>query len=200
MKNENPGLDIISIHAPTRGATRATYTHSRVVVDFNPRSHKGSDLNQFPGLYPDEISIHAPTRGATETEIPGKPPGVDFNPRSHKGSDTLKPVPWPVSRHFNPRSHKGSDSGAASNSGGHGLFQSTLPQGERQRLLRELHLLLDFNPRSHKGSDWIATQNYPGAEFQSTLPQGERRIVDGSDNVTGKISIHAPTRGATRRI
>ena len=79
----------ISIHAPTRGATKYVGIPSRCSWDFNPRSHEGSDEfversgknhehfnprshegsdrsrqdlpgNDFP------ISIHAPTRGATE--------------------------------------------------------------------------------------------------------------------------------------
>ncbi len=78
------------------------------------------------------------------------------------------------------------------------LFQSTLPQGERP-------------------SASFAPCTIP--PFQSTLPQGERRLCEtrrgydvhfnprshkGSDQVTGDsldkavISIHAPTRGATK--
>ena len=55
----------ISIHAPTRGATLATgYCHTRV-CNFNPRSHKGSDISR-----PESTSCRK-----------------NFNPRSHKGSD-----------------------------------------------------------------------------------------------------------------
>ena len=76
----------ISIHAPTRGATKRR-DFSRHVKNFNPRSHKGSDANPDPKFLAfsyfnprshkgsdkldedingeHEISIHAPTRGAT---------------------------------------------------------------------------------------------------------------------------------------
>ena len=80
--------DLISIHAPTRGATlhRPQLTKIRVVFQstlpreerrskasliaffsyFNPRSHERSDDSSNPkGLYV-KISIHAPTRGATK--------------------------------------------------------------------------------------------------------------------------------------
>ena len=57
---------IISIHAPTRGATTKSSTSSMDEVNFNPRSHEGSDkLAAEHGVSGAEISIHAPTRGAT---------------------------------------------------------------------------------------------------------------------------------------
>ena len=56
------------------------------------------------------------------------------------------------------------------------LFQSTLPRGERRRADdRGKRSILHFNPRSHEGSD-TSSPWYP---------------------VFHKISIHAPTRGAT---
>ena len=83
-----------------------------------------------------------------------------------------------VFKDFNPRSHKGSDDTIIS--------QSTT--------------IFYFNPRSHKGSDRASVllssdQNL----FQSTLPQGERQEIDKDPDKYLKISIHAPTRGATKR-
>ena len=62
------GLDlrsIISIHAPTRGATSHLHWRSSTSWNFNPRSHEGSDgaVDGVDALL--FISIHAPTRGAT---------------------------------------------------------------------------------------------------------------------------------------
>ena len=55
----------ISIHAPTRGATRLT-EHGRYFNSyFNPRSHERSDFQFCFGFWFCEISILAPTRGAT---------------------------------------------------------------------------------------------------------------------------------------
>ena len=78
---------------------------------------------------------------------------------------------------FNPRSHKGSDrQWIGNNDGPH-----------------------NFNPRSHKGSDGLFILNViPTIVFQSTLPQGERRRKECNRPGSDKISIHAPTRGATR--
>ena len=55
----------ISIHAPTRGATGPRIGCRGPRDDFNPRSHKGSDIYIDPGEKRLCISIHAPTRGAT---------------------------------------------------------------------------------------------------------------------------------------
>ncbi len=188
----------ISTHAPTKGATSAAVIAAVCNVDFNPRSHKGSDLLQ-----------------ALVNNLRG-----DFNPRSHKGSDCERRVIAPavsISTHaptkgatraraeqprkvlyFNPRSHKGSDKSSAPGSGSWRPFQPTLPQRERQRGLRisitcvdisthaptkgatsgftwSPQIQTDFNPRSHKGSD---------------------KGMDASERAVA-ISTHAPTKGAT---
>ena len=55
----------ISIHAPTRGATGKNENMSAIIVDFNPRSHERSDAPRLHARPTEAISIHAPTRGAT---------------------------------------------------------------------------------------------------------------------------------------
>ena len=57
------------------------------------------------------------------------------------------------------------------------VFQSTLPQGERRYQKPVRFWYRNFNPRSHKGSDDLSFD-----------------VVD----ISTKISIHAPTRGATK--
>ena len=78
---------------------------------------------------------------------------------------------------FNPHSHEGSD----------GRWR-----GSDKRTL-------DFNPHSHEGSDnhMYDKERYERL-FQSTLPRGERLgcIQNGYRMYT--ISIHTPTRGATK--
>ena len=86
--NADSRHDIISIHAPTRGATILRIYRASIIIDFNPRSHERSDLTThhfdkyslnfnprshersdhisfFDSLHLLPISIHAPTRGAT---------------------------------------------------------------------------------------------------------------------------------------
>ena len=144
---------LISIHAPTRGATITT------------RINKNSG----------EISIHAPTRGATQHPLQTIQHSQYFNPRSHEGSDEITKAARKYNINFNPRSHEGSDpdkvlTACPSSISIHAptrgatiyslvwasllmLFQSTLPRGERPCYI-------------HIDSSSI--------KFQSTLPRGER--------------------------
>ena len=99
---------VVSIHAPTWGATKAKE------VEVSPL----------------EVSIHAPTWGATRIRGPDQDGWRCFNPRSHVGSDMALPInspnptfqstlprgerhPAAADQHatlcFNPRSHVGSD-------------------------------------------------------------------------------------------
>ena len=145
-----------------------------------------------------KISIHAPTRGATGS-IAGKLGGLDFNPRSHERSDsiatTIASKSFLISIHaptrgatgqkcplsyffnFNPRSHERSDAISC-----HFPLYITYfnPRShERSDILGSGFVLsgIDFNPRSHERSD------------------GRMCLYLQLNRM---ISIHAPTRGATR--
>ena len=122
----------ISIHAPTRGATKLIKRNSDSSDNFNPRSHERSDsysnhmLHQFQyfnprshersdiffmGVYPKMyISIHAPTRGATMLS------GVPLSTQQFQS--TL------------PREERLNQSTLLRDTV---LFQSTLPREERPR-------------------------------------------------------------------
>ena len=125
----------ISIHAPTRGATSSKW-HFQICVLFQSTLPQG----ERPPLHSGtvciiNISIHAPTRGAT-----------------NKGFQ--KALFRAISIHAPTR-------GATefkSECDRRGLFQSTLPQGERLPFCLLRNHLLHFNPRSHKGSDSTISQ------------------------------------------
>ena len=148
-------------------------------LDFNPRSHKGSDC----------------WHSKCTSIIPR-----NFNPRSHKGSDCKSILDRRTTDLFQSTLPQGERLVCI-----HDFiftaykFQSTLPQGERLKSLDYFYdILHDFNPRSHKGSDcwkrsvteWVKRYFNPRShkgsdwtkncwiflilEFQSTLPQGER--------------------------
>ena len=78
---------ILSIHAPTRGAT--------------------SICSIFSAIYC--LSIHAPTRGATVCPSHNHNNSDSFNPRSYKRSDNILGFYSSISGTFNPRSYKRSD-------------------------------------------------------------------------------------------
>ena len=189
---------VISIHAPTRGATPgpATVNSFSLFQSTLPRGERpswGSNL-----LAKAAISIHAPTRGATLIDLFIRIFLDNFNPRSHEGSDDYTPNSRTISSDFNPRSHEGSDPacfypetgkiisihaptrGATDPEYHRNLvqkkFQSTLPRGERLNCTMTAIIKL---------------------LFQSTLPRGERPEAGRENGRQVYISIHAPTRGAT---
>ena len=146
------------------------------MVDFNPRSHEGSDSEDRINIYQVNISIHAPTRGATPVSTPI--PGIHciFQSTLPRGERLPKPR----------RSTQ------------NGIFQSTLPRGERRSSISSKHLHSHFNPRSHEGSD------DERARARQLLDNFNPRSHEGSDadpqaeaHGSIEISIHAPTRGAT---
>ena len=100
----------ISIHAPTRGATRPNGSVRRLSIHFNPRSHERSDV--FFALCNGQflcISIHAPTRGATVCTVPRTwiPVFQSTLPREER---RFQRVFLRINyQHFNPRSHERSD-------------------------------------------------------------------------------------------
>ena len=129
---------MISIHAPTKGATPTYRTLFMLQA----------------------ISIHAPTKGATgkldkvnficifQSTLPRRERHIrtiakqilknNFNPRSHEGSDFSTFPLHDHSQDFNPRSHEGSDL----------QFATCFMQKS------------NFNPRSHEGSDSNFIQFY----------------------------------------
>ena len=100
-----------------------------------------------------------------------------FNPRTHEGCDLLLAVLLTYTRCFNPRTHEGCDSSEAGNIYRSPSFQSTHPRGVR---LSSSYL--------KQTSDL----------FQSTHPRGVRLVTTITDIILIQVSIHAPTRGATR--
>ena len=59
--------DVISIHAPAKGATIPNTNVEKKSVYFNPRSREGSDLSDnLMNCWLTCISIHAPAKGATK--------------------------------------------------------------------------------------------------------------------------------------
>ena len=202
-----------------REERRQVQAQPLTLQNFNPRSHERSDhFQRTLWRLLCHISIHAPTRGATspgttplrwhwfQYTLPREERHItpeqweqlkNFNTRSHERSDNG----WWLSRgagsNFNPRSHERSDNyipdefksyiisihaptrGATMTSDETGMvaiFQSTLPREERH---------------------WWMAVWWRIFEFQSTLPREERQYPKSNICSYQKISIHAPTRGAT---
>ena len=121
------------------------------------------------------ISIHAPKRGATRVVACKTYDRRYFNPRFHEGSDRNDTSQIFDSHDFNPRSHEGSDHSLSVKYAGQYDFNPRSHEGSDLHQAFTQFIEKNFNPRSHEGSDGIYVDC-------GLLP---------------KISIHAPTRGAT---
>ena len=100
----------VSIHAPTRRATFLLLYLIHHISSFNPRSHEESDIYPTWINIRCRVSIHAPTRRATIAQSIRDDADAGFNPRSHEESDGIMRKNLKEARQF----------------------QSTLPRGERQ--------------------------------------------------------------------
>ena len=144
---------LISIHAPTRGATR--YKQS-----MNIQTIFQSTLPREERLYSStlmielmQISIHAPTRGATVT---------NFDPLAFGSISIHAPTRGATISY---------DDDFISI-----LFQSTLPREERLKPVNLVGRLMRFQstlPREERPDKVVVKA--PTAVFQSTLPREERR-------------------------
>ena len=123
---------MISIHAPTRGAT----VHC---------GNKALTSHKFQSTLPRE------ERRAKRTCLPKEP--SDFNPRSHERSDDSYNPLVTGTYDFNPRSHERSDLCGCLLNRPYIRFQSTLPREERRSHYFAYDIHKYFNPRSHERSD-----------------------------------------------
>ena len=146
---------LLSIHAPTRGATVVHFYHFHYLTLSIHAPTRGATLQNLALMFEDTyLSIHAPTRGATKDTASLDKLLATFNPRSYKRSDTQEVTLSEFNNAFNPRSYKRSDGGGSI----------------------VLLIIKSFNPRSYKRSDIFYVIFF----------------------IKFKLSIHAPTRGATR--
>ncbi len=100
MVLDNLSGRLISIHAPTRGATMIS---SRDIVEITISIHaptRGATWLTSSSFSCVTISIHAPTRGATSSDPDDRYRRVDFNPRSYKRSDNCRGEVWVAAYRF----------------------------------------------------------------------------------------------------
>ncbi len=193
------GRSWISIHAPTRGATARRILHLALHLNFNPRSHAGSDDSGCPRITPANkfqstlprgerlvhqrawrraraISIHAPTRGATWSWSSCTQTFTNFNPRSHAGSDTL-PMRWfagrPISIHAPTRGATGG-----------------VDVTRYQRCI-SIHA-------PTRGATRRGRRSARDRRISIHAPTRGATLQYDDGKLPKLISIHAPTRGATR--
>ena len=142
----------VSIHAPTRGATRCSaLRHLDTCVSIHAPT-RGATPSSVIYLSIFHVSIHAPTRGAT-FRMARQVFWIRFNPRAHTGRDLLPFSIVFISMRFNPRAHTGRDPEVDGIELQKLMFQSTRPHGARQPRCPRHSPTGCFNPRAHTGRD-----------------------------------------------
>ena len=123
------------------------------------------------------VSIHVPARGTTEMDLP-----------SARGSS--------VSIHVPARGTTKNGSAVVSQI----MFQSTFPQGERQRKEKKYEHTDSFNPRSRKGNDVPTIPKVKNPTVSIHVPA--RGTTASAQNHTDAVpvSIHVPARGTTKEM
>ena len=120
----------VSIHAPTKGATRDAADGFWVLPFQSTLPRRERHHLCTHNSRPRAVSIHAPTKGATD---------LPFAPLSFQPFQSTLPRRerrmWEhgslIQRSFNPRSHEGSDEVRSMKKARRYVFQSTLPRRER---------------------------------------------------------------------
>ena len=165
--------NLVSIHAPTRGATRLARTLSRLAW----------------------VSIHAPTRGATRRSAIGSL-NAGFNSRAHAGRDARfakLSASGSVFQFTRPRGARPKTVYAKERNPG---FNSRAHAG---RDLISLYICRSTSVSIHaptRGATLTCFDFDDSNLFQFTRPRGARQGRRAAGPRRG-VSIHAPTRGAT---
>ena len=215
----------VSIHAPTRGATSLMISPMVNGCGFNPRAHAGRDARFSVSSTMNALFQSTRPRGARPSARRSiSRHGVCFNPRAHAGRDAYKSATVHTHKRFQstrPRGARqschrpnmaeasvsihaptrGATDMTASTAGANSRFNPRAHAGRDRFPLESLTLQSSFNPRAHAGRDKGSnTTSQRFTLFQSTRPRGARPIQFCMSRGDVMVSIHAPTRGATRSV
>ena len=202
IKNSIAQIAPVSIHAPTRGATRQPLLRRQALPWFQSTHPHGVRLpntanaklgNMFQSTHPHGVRLcTAFKRKFNVTRFnPRTHTGCDFfklgtgeyyhrgfNPRTHTGCDNVGWMISPISSCFNPRTHTGCDFPSGKKQPVIGVSIHAPTRGATQPLVI-IDVTTSFNPRTHTGCDARGHEIALVAErFQSTHPHGVRlRLV-----------------------
>ena len=80
-------LLLVSIHAPTRGATEINLAHIYLSFCFNPRIHTGCDITELSEAVEADRFQSTHPHGVRHRDRKDKDRQASFNPRTHTGCD-----------------------------------------------------------------------------------------------------------------
>ena len=146
------------------------------------------------------VSIHAPTRGATWFAVERRGDTMGFQSTHPHGVRHPKHTKDDRRFGFNPRTHTGCDYQFKHDVTRITKFQSTHPHGVRPHVLRSpKSRIRGFNPRTHTGCDMMLGAHWYNQRVSIHAPTRGATMGDVYARESVPVSIHAPTRGATQR-
>ena len=165
----------VSIHAPTRGATKQFEGTSKTIHCFNPRTHTGCDLMRLATAMGEKVFQSTHPHGVRLSGLKGAIVRTQFQSTHPHGVRQHRLRPFSGRVCFNPRTHTGCDSfvslcQAASNVSIHAPTRGATSVMQCTSVAE---------PVSIHAPTRGATSSYQQYEYKIS------------------VSIHAPTRGAT---
>ena len=213
----------VSIHAPARGATgRPLVLYSRQTVSIHAPARGATVDGAFYRGVVVVVSIHAPARGATMLltrceplpsrfrstpprggRRPPKPVRCTLSPfRSTPPRGGRRPTRRQARRSPDVSIHapaRGATNRAWCAAAEQGGFDPRPREGGDPMPSCATCGRRCFDPRPREGGDPSGSRGSPvWPRFRSTPPRGGRPLRRPSARAEGRVSIHAPARGATR--
>ena len=122
---------------------------------------------------------------------------MSFNPRARKGRDSRGRPSRCSSRCFNPRARKGRDEYCEDCRAAHKGFNPRARKGRDSRGRPSRCSSRCFNPRARKGRDTSLSKYTASPTCFNPRARKGRDGWRGAVHGPGRVSIHAPARGAT---
>ena len=169
------GVRDVSIHAPAKGATGGDAPRpGGAVVSIHAPAKGATSASSRPASAPHQFQFTRPRR-ARRTRRRGGWARSRFNSRAREGRDRRWRRDRPAARSFNSRAREGRDARPAPASPGSRCFNSRAREGRDRFVCWMAGRQIGFNSRAREGRD---------ADVASTIG-------------LGRVSIHAPAKGAT---
>ena len=166
----------VSIHAPTWGATLFWARLPAPKIRFQSTRPRGARL----GLHSEDVAH------------------VGFNPRAHVGRDYIYQLPVQQLCLFQSTRPRGARPAIAMKFSTRNVSIHAPTWGATKTMMCTTRACVCFNPRAHVGRDCIKPlQLITRIVFQSTRPRGARLHQTLAAHHAHRVSIHAPTWGAT---
>ena len=167
---------------------------------FNPRAHAGRDPISRNTSPTRAMFQSTRPRGARQNPAMTFYVAMSFNPRAHAGRDANPPADQPPTPRFNPRAHAGRDPGADKYISISEVSIHAPTRGATQFAQGMRTLCNGFNPRAHAGRDFPAVAAGATGECFNPRAHAGRDLSVCHRSAVGNVSIHAPTRGATKAL